>query len=178
MDYAVVVGVLQGVAHFLGDPERGVQRKLPLTSESVAERLAFDVGHDVPDQTRCLTGVVKGQDMGVLQRGGDLDLAEEPLAAERGGELRLEDLERDQPVMLEVFGQEDDGHAAVAELALDPVAIADGCGELLEEGHDQAGSSRRESAAGSGKPLQRESARPPDRVAGTVVCGSLVLRWC
>jgi hypothetical protein len=71
--------------------------------------------------------------VGVLQRGGDLDLAEEALAAQRGGQLGLEHLEGDAPTVLEVLGEEDDRHAALAELALDAVAVAD-CGrELLEE---------------------------------------------
>ena len=154
MNDAVIVGVLQGAAHLVGDAEGRVERELSLAPEPLAEGLAFDVGHHIPDQTRGLTGVVERQDMRVLQHGGDLDLAEEPVAAQRGGELRLEDLERDQPVMLEVFGEEDDGHAAVAELALDPVAVADGCGELLEEGHDRAGWGLGECAAGSEKPLR------------------------
>ena len=59
----------------------------------------------------------------MLQPGGELDLALEPLGAERGGELGVEHLERDRPVVPQVLGQVDRGHAAPAELALEPVAI-------------------------------------------------------
>ena len=53
----------------------------------------------------------------------------EPLGAEHGGELGLEDLERDLAVVLEVLGEVDGGHAALAQLALDAVAVGEGGGE-------------------------------------------------
>ena len=68
----------------------------------------------------------------MLQRGGGLDLHHEPLGAEHGGELGLQDLERDLAVVLEVLGEVDGGHAALAELALDAVAVGEGGGEAVE----------------------------------------------
>ena len=62
----------------------------------------------------------------MLEPGGELDLAEEALGAERGGELGMEHLERDRAVVPEVLGQVDGGHAAAAELALDAVAVGEG----------------------------------------------------
>ena len=66
---------------------------------------------------------------------GRLDLAQEALGAERGGELGAQDLDRDLAVVPEVLGEVDRGHAARAELALDPVAVGErrveavrGCG--------------------------------------------------
>ena len=44
---------------------------------------------------------------------------EEPLGAERGGQLRAQHLEGDRPVVPEVVGEVDRGHAAAAQLALD-----------------------------------------------------------
>ena len=41
-----------------------------------------------------------------------------------GGQLGMEHLERDRPVVLEVAGEVDRGHAAAAELALEQVAAA------------------------------------------------------
>ncbi len=49
------------------------------------------------------------------------DLALKPLGAERRGELRVQDLERDGAIVLVVDGEIDRGHAAATELALDPV---------------------------------------------------------
>ena len=57
---------------------------------------------------------------------GDLDLPQEPSGAERGGELGPQHLDRDLAVVLEVLGEIDGGHAALAELALDAVAVGEG----------------------------------------------------
>jgi hypothetical protein len=55
------------------------------------------------------------------EAGRDLDFAEEPVAAERLGDGRVDHLERDAPVVFEVLGHVDGRHAA-AKLALDAVA--------------------------------------------------------
>ncbi len=59
----------------------------------------------------------------MLQPGGEADLAEEALGAEGGGELGMEDLERDGAVEPDVLGQVDRRHAAAAELALERIAL-------------------------------------------------------
>ena len=72
----------------------------------------------------------------MLQVGGDLDLREEPLGAEHGAELRLEHLDRDLAIVLEVVGEIDRGHAALAELPLDAVAVGKcGCQAFTCRGH-------------------------------------------
>ena len=53
----------------------------------------------------------------MVQRGGDVDLAEEPLAADGGADLGVEDLDRDRPVVLVVLRQVDRGHPAPAQQA-------------------------------------------------------------
>ena len=80
-----------------------------------------------------LPRVEHGHDVRVLQPGGELDLAQEPLGAERCGELRMEHLERDRPVVLQVLGQVDGRHAAAAELAVERVAVGEGGLELRAE---------------------------------------------
>ena len=62
--------------------------------------------------------------MGVLQPGGELDLSLEALGAQRLGQVGVEHLERDRPLVAEVLGQVHDGHAAAAELPLERVASA------------------------------------------------------
>ena len=62
----------------------------------------------------------------MLEPGRNLDLAEKPLRAQRGGQLRMEQLEGHPPVVLEILGQEDRRHAAAADLALDRVAAGEG----------------------------------------------------
>ena len=62
----------------------------------------------------------------MLQRRGGLDLHHEALGADDGGELGLQDLERHLAVVLEVLGQVDGGHAPLAQLPLDAVAVGEG----------------------------------------------------
>ena len=59
----------------------------------------------------------------MLQVGRGADLGQESLRADHRGELRPEHLHRHPAVVPEVMGQVDRGHAARAELALDPVAV-------------------------------------------------------
>jgi len=62
----------------------------------------------------------------MLETRGGLDLYDEAVGAEDGGELGLQHLERDPAVVLEVLGEVNGGHAAGAELALDAVAALEG----------------------------------------------------
>ena len=72
----------------------------------------------------------------MLQVGGGLDLGEEALGADDGGELGPQHLDRDLAVVLEVVGEVDRGHAALAQLALKAVAVGEGGGEAGENvGH-------------------------------------------
>jgi hypothetical protein len=67
----------------------------------------------------------------MLEAGGQHDLAQEALGAQRGRQVRVEHLERDHPVVAEVPGQPDARHAASSKLALDDVAAAQPLGEIL-----------------------------------------------
>ena len=102
--------------------------------EPVPRRLPLDERHHVEQERVGLPGVVQRQDVRVLQVGGGLDLGEEAVGADHRGELGLEHLESDLPVMAEVLGQVHRGHAALAQLALNAVAVGEGGGEVLS-GH-------------------------------------------
>ena len=68
--------------------------------------------------------------------GGDLDLAEESLGAERGGQIGTENLERDSAVVLEVVGEIHHGHPAPTQFPLDDVAVGEGGRKPLQQvGH-------------------------------------------
>ena len=73
--------------------------------------------------------------MGMLEPGGEADLALETLGAEGGGELAEEHLEGDGPVVADVMGQVDGGHPAAAELALDGVAVGEGVAQAVRHSH-------------------------------------------
>ena len=75
----------------------------------------------------------------MVELGRDGDLAEEPLGAERVGKFRVEDLDRHLTVVLEIVGEVDGGHAALAELALEQVTVAQSIGEWRADcGHESA----------------------------------------
>ena len=59
----------------------------------------------------------------MLQPGGEANLAEKAVGTQACGDLRVQHLEGDRPIVLEVLHQIDRGHAPAAELALDAVAV-------------------------------------------------------
>jgi hypothetical protein len=61
--------------------------------------------------------------MGMLETGSHLDLPHEALGAERVGQLPVQDLEGDGPIVPEIACQVDRSHAAPPQLALEPVAV-------------------------------------------------------
>jgi hypothetical protein len=123
VDDALAMGVLEGVRHLAGDSKRIGYGELPLSLKSPAKALALDVGHGEPELTVGFARVVHGQDMRVLQSRGRADLAQEPLGAQAQCQVREEDLERDGPVVAEVAGEVDHGHAAAPELSLESVPL-------------------------------------------------------
>ena len=58
-----------------------------------------------------------------------LDLGEEPLGAERGGEILMQDFDGDAALVFEIAREVDGGHPALPELPLDAVAV----GERISE---------------------------------------------
>ena len=90
--------------------------ELLLPVQLVPKRLALDERHDVVEQAVAAARVEQGEDVGVLEFGGDPDLAEKAIAAEGGGELGQEHLDGDLTIVADVVGEVDDGHAAPTEL--------------------------------------------------------------
>ena len=59
----------------------------------------------------------------MVERRGDLDLAQKAIGAEHAGQFRAQDLHRHSSCVLQVAGEIDGRHSAAPELALDRVAI-------------------------------------------------------
>ena len=136
VSHALVVCVLEGLGRLPRDPERFLHRELLLPPQPVPQRLALDVRHGEPEVAGGLARVVNGEDVGMLQACGELDLPLEPVGPDGDGELRKQHLQRDGAVVLEVASQVDGGHAAAPELALEHVAVAEGLAEVWKwSGH-------------------------------------------
>jgi hypothetical protein len=128
VDDALAPGPDEGVGDLTSDRHRLVHRELVLAREPGAERLPLDTRHGEPQEPGAIrecsgAAVEHRQNVGVLQPGGEADLAKEALGAKRGGQLGTEGLEGHRPVVAQVVSQPDLRHAAPAKLALEPVAI-------------------------------------------------------
>ncbi len=106
VDHAMCVGEGEGLGHLARD----------------AQRLALDVGHDVVEQAAGLTAVVDGDDVRMGQAGGGMDLAQEAVGGDGGGQLGAKDLDGDAAVVAQVVGAQDGTHGAVRHLCLQGVA--------------------------------------------------------
>jgi len=84
----MAVGVVEGVGHFAGNPDGVIDTQLLFALQPVTQALALDERHHAEDHPVRRAGVVQRQDMGVLQDGGGLDLLQEPVGTEDGGQLR------------------------------------------------------------------------------------------
>ena len=94
--------------------------------------------------------------LGCWSRAASLISRSKPLGAEDAGELRMEHLERDRPIVPEVLREIDRGHPAPAQLALDPVTISQGSGEPGEV-------DGQECSSGAMEDRQPEISPPRDR---------------
>jgi hypothetical protein len=122
MDDSLPMSVVERLSDVRGDPHRIVHGKLMLTVDAVAEGLALDVRHDVEQEAVGLAGIEQRQDVWMLEVGCDLDLGQKAFSPDNRSQFRLQDLEGHFAVVLEVVGQVDRGHAALAQFTLDGIA--------------------------------------------------------
>ncbi len=115
--------------HVPRDLQGVLDRQLLLPIESLTQRLALDVGHDIIEEIASLAGVVQWDDVRMVEPCRDLDLAEKPLGSQGGGQFGMQNLESDEPVVLDIPGQEDGRHAAATELPLERVAVLESSNE-------------------------------------------------
>src|SRR6476660_7811778 len=111
MNDTVLVRVVQRLGGLPRDSESLFEWRLGLAPESLPQGLALRIGHGEPELASRFAGVVHREDVRVLEAGGEANLALEPLGPERGGQLRAEDFQRDQAVVLEVASEVDRRHA-------------------------------------------------------------------
>ncbi len=112
----------------------GLRDRQPgLRHEPVPERFALDERHDGVQQGSRFPGIQQRHDVRVLQLCGDVDLAEEALGPDSGGDVGVEHLDRDRPLVASIVREVHVRHASAAELAVDDVAFTENLLDLIEE---------------------------------------------
>ena len=131
--HAVLVSVGQCRNHLTEDPDGLVDRQLAYPRHLGPQGFTRNEGHREVRQAFELAGGEERHDVRVLQLGGKLDLAPEPLDTHAGGELGEEDLDDDPAAEGGLVRQEDARHAAAPELTLQPVGPTERGLQLIEE---------------------------------------------
>ena len=131
--HALLVGRRQGGADGADDGERAGQREGRLAQEQVAEVLALHVRHGEPEEVAHLARVEDPQDVRVLEPARHADLALEPVLADGARELGVQHLEGDVAAGGEVVREVHRRHAALADLALEAIAVLEGVGQFLRD---------------------------------------------
>jgi hypothetical protein len=132
---ATLVCVLQRARHVAEYPKY-VFDGHGASGDHRAKRVAVDVRHTVVRQSIRLTGREHGDDVGLLQRRGELDLALEPLSADPGRELGAEHFDHDPAAQTRFVSNEHARHPATAELSLDGVRPTQVGLQLLAQIHE------------------------------------------
>ncbi len=139
VNHAARMRVGQRVGDLAQDPGCFGNRKLAVADQPLPQRLAFDIGHDIVQETVGLTRIEQRQDVRMLQLGRDLDLAKESIAPHGGSELGPEHLHRDFAMVLQVLREIYGCHAAAPDLAIESVPFSQRGLETIEgSGHDAA----------------------------------------
>ena len=150
MNHPAVVRIGERVRDARDDSHGRGDAELFFALQASPECLTPDERHDVIQKapTRAIARVPgfatveERQQIGMLQLRRDLDLAQEPLGAEYRAELRVEDFERDVPVVLRVAGEIDRGHSSASNFTLEDVRGAQTLLQLIADcAHAWQGSS-------------------------------------
>ncbi len=150
----LAMGVIERGAHVARDADRFRHRYPMVAQQPLAQRTVGHVRRDVIEQPAGLTRVDQRQDVGMGEARGDLDLPQEPLGAERCGQLGMQDLDGDSAAVLGILGEVHRRHTAPAELALDAVAAGERGGEVGGYGRHRAVEYARARARGGAVPAR------------------------
>ena len=104
------------------------------TGEPCRERFAVHQVHDVVGETLRLSGVMHGQDAGMLEAGQDPGLAEEPRRCAGGSGFRPEHLDRDVPAEALVVCAKDVALPARGDLVEDGVVRRESGANSIQQG--------------------------------------------
>ncbi len=124
MDEAGTVGLVERARNRRADVDGELRTEALLTVEQLAEALAVDELHHHGLAAVVLEHVVDGDDVGVVQPGDGDRFAPEPFGDHGiGGEVRLEPLDGDPAVELDVGGDPHLGHPTVTDPPFEVVPL-------------------------------------------------------
>jgi hypothetical protein len=92
MDDSVLVRVGQSRENLLRNTNSFIDRELALAREPLAQGLALDIGHDIPELACGFTGIEQRDDVGMLQPGDDPDFLKKSVPAEHVQEVGAKNL--------------------------------------------------------------------------------------
>ncbi len=130
MHHLLPMGRLERVADGARDAKRFLDRQLMLALQPRAQRLAREARHRVPGKRGSIGAgerprIEQRKDVRVLEPRRQAQLTNEAVDGDRAGEIRMQRLDRDRPLVERVAGLPHRSHAAATELALDYVATAE-----------------------------------------------------
>ena len=132
VDDAELVGVGERAGHVAQDAHDLARRAVGPGREPGAEGLALHERHRVVEQPVGVAGAQHGHDVRMLELGGDLDLAAEPVDVDAVGQLRREHLD-DHPALERCLRRHEHARHSTRELALEGVARCEGGLKTLAE---------------------------------------------
>ena len=94
VDDSLAMGERERVGDVTRDMECRLEGQLAIPQQPMPQRLAFDVRHDVVEQPVDLTSRKDRDNVGMAEVRGEVHFANEPLAQQAGGHLRVEHFDR------------------------------------------------------------------------------------
>ncbi len=133
MDDLLSVREVECAGDLLGDPQRVLDWQNLFAIDPVAKRFALDERHHVVELAVGVARVEQLEDVRVAETRRNLNLATEPIGAERHADIVVQNLDGNLAAVRYVARQEDSGHASLSELALDVVAILESGLQMFEK---------------------------------------------
>src|SRR5262245_48489291 len=122
MDDSLTVRVGQRIGDLARQLKRLLHWQLAFALQTLAQRVALDVGHHVEQPIAGASRIENRNDVGMAQRRRDAYLGSEAIRGDAARELAAEHLDRDASRMPQVAREIYGCHAAATELTLDDIA--------------------------------------------------------
>jgi hypothetical protein len=125
MDDAERVRVTERIGDVTHDANHIIDGELSFAVQALTQRLPFDIGHRVVQQPVGLSDQQNGHDVGMMHARRQLNLASEPLDAQRAGELGGQYLDHHPPIERLLPGDEHARHSPAAELTFEQIGVTE-----------------------------------------------------